>query len=59
MELIELTDGQGHMAGVVIQNDVVRFVVPPQAHDEYSIKEFDRFVAAYRKARRVASTPAE
>ena len=52
MEFIYLTDEPGNTAGIIIQGDTVRVVSPSFIQATYTVKEFDRFVSAYRKARR-------
>ena len=61
MELIEITDQFGRMSGVVLKDDTVLVMGNTNStfQTEYAVKEFDRFVAAYRKARRDSKVTAE
>lgn len=64
MEFISVTDTNNHVSGIILVGEAVMVMSPLLSQAEFSLKEFDRFVAAYRKARRmytkvVPETPAE
>ena len=55
MEFIQIVDQNSHVSGIVLNGDMVVVVGAPHYQAAYTFKEFDRFVAAYRKARREAA----
>lgn len=55
MELVYLRDTVERLAGIILEGDTVQVVGEIRNDAVYTVKEFDRFVAAYRKARREAA----